>query len=105
MTRTVLALVVLAQRHHIEGVCRPWSAATLAARAAAERAATVAADLLAKTRQARAERAVERNAERVARAQQAQAAVQAGRQPAGAINPPPVVVDGFVIRVEQEQRR
>ena len=35
-TRLLIVAVMLTQRHHIEGVCKPWSAATLAARRIAE---------------------------------------------------------------------
>lgn len=111
--RPILLLVAVMLCHHIEGVCKPWSAATLAAREAAERVAAAAAALVAESRVGRAVRAVQAaesrrqagaaRAAEIERSRSCRRSVDRGQQ-RQAVEPPPVVVDGFVISVETEAR-
>ncbi len=96
--------------HHVEGVCKPWSAAALAARAAAETAARVAAELAETARQAqlaaRIARAQSIGAGRLERARRAsesrsdrRSALVGRRRRVEAL---PAVVDGLVVSVKYE---
>lgn len=77
MTRLLVALMFA---HHIEGQCKPWSAATLAAR---ELAAGFVRSVLGRDRAADVARATERRSEAIERARRANGRREAGRLTSG----------------------